>query len=203
VLGRAVTLGLLLGALHATEARAAAPAGLPDHVPAAATAPQPSLPEPAKTVWPFSNAFPHTSGTGRLVRGASLWSDFLFDDHGPALTDGVPLSPLQASSILAWWQGSYGYPSGAAKNDGADIFRTGVALDKSASYWRVDWATLADPKVPIAEWTFDTDADASTGASRWPAAAGLTSPGIEKALVVSSRGAWLIDTATGSSEALR
>jgi hypothetical protein len=61
----------------------------------------------------------------------------------------------------------------------------------------VDWTTLADPSVPIAEWTFDTDDKAATGASAWPANAGVTSAGIERALVVSSKGAWLIDPVTG------
>jgi pimeloyl-ACP methyl ester carboxylesterase len=52
--------------------------------------------------------------------------------------------------------------------------------------------------VPIAEWTFDTDSDASTGVSAWPAAAAVRSPGIEQALVVSSRGAWLVAPGTGA-----
>jgi pimeloyl-ACP methyl ester carboxylesterase len=52
--------------------------------------------------------------------------------------------------------------------------------------------------VPIAEWTLDTDNNALTGVSAWPAGAGVSSAGIERALVVSSRGAWLIDPLTGA-----
>ena len=51
--------------------------------------------------------------------------------------------------------------------------------------------------VPIAVWAFDTDRDASTGVDAGPAAAGVTSPGLEEALVVSSRGAWLHDLRSG------
>jgi pimeloyl-ACP methyl ester carboxylesterase len=125
-----------------TAMAAQVPAGMPADVPAAASDAPPTLPEPSTTAWPFPNAFPQTSGTGRL--------------------DG------------------------------------GVGISGGFSYWRVDWVTLADPNVPIAEWTFDTDNNAATGASAWPAGAGVTLPGIERALVVSSRGAWLVDPTTGT-----
>jgi pimeloyl-ACP methyl ester carboxylesterase len=91
------------------------------------------------------------------------------------------------------------YPAGPAHANGADIFRTAVGLDDKASYWRVDWTTLADPAVPLAVWTFDRDADISTGVADWPAGAGVRSPGIDTGLVVSSRGAWLVDLTTGQS----
>lgn len=176
----------------------ALPHGLPAHAPLAATSRQPTLPEPSSLAWPFPNTFPHTSGAGRLAGGASLWSDFVFDDHGAALPAAVPLEPLEGSSILTFWQGDYAYRSATAKNDGADIFRAGIGATRASTYWRVDWNTLAEPTVPIAEWTFDTDDNAATGSSAWPAGAGVSSPGIEKALLVSSRGAWLIDPATGA-----
>jgi dienelactone hydrolase len=89
------------------------------------------------------------------------------------------------------------FPSGPSSNNGADIFRAAVGDHGGFSYWRVDWVTLADPSVPIAEWTFDTDNNAATGGAAWPAQAGVRSPGIDQALVVSSRGAWLIDPLTG------
>src|SRR6202012_5475746 len=95
-------------------------------------------------------------------------------------------------------QGDYVFPSGAADNNGADIFRAGVGLKGGYSYWRVDWVTLADPSIPIPEWAFDTDDNAATGSSPWPADAQVSSPGIEQALVVSSRGAWLVNPATGA-----
>ncbi|HZT64917.1 MAG TPA: alpha/beta hydrolase-fold protein [Acidimicrobiales bacterium] len=165
-------------------------AGLPAGVPPAALATEPVVPAPAG--WPFGESFPRTSGTGRLAGGAAFWTDYLYDDHGAA---GVQVQSNPAS--LAQSAGTYVYPAGPAANNGADIFRAAVGLTSDATWWRVDWNTLVDPKVPIAEWTFDTDANPATGGSAWPAGAGVSSPGIDTALVVSSRGARLLDVRTG------
>jgi len=155
------------------------------------------LPEPSHKQWPFPNSFPRTSGTGRLAGGASLWSDFLFDDHGATAPTGTPVSPAAMQSNLAPTQGVAAYPAGPAKNNGADIFRAAMGLTHRASYWRVDWTTLVNKRVPIAEWTFDTDNHVSTGGSQWPAAAGVASPGIDKALVVSGTHAFLVNVKSG------
>ncbi|MGH2870417.1 MAG: prolyl oligopeptidase family serine peptidase [Solirubrobacteraceae bacterium] len=181
----------------ASVARADVPAGLPSDIPAAASTPAPTLSEPSGTAWPFPSTFPQTSGTGRLNGGASLWSDFIYDDYGASSPQGFTTSSFAQSSGLAGRQGGYVFPSGPASNNGADIFRAGVGLKGAYSYWRVDWLTLADPSVPIAEWTFDTDNNAATGASAWPAQAGVNSPGIDQALVVSRHGAWLVNPTTG------
>ncbi len=173
----------------------AAPSDLPDSAPPAAGAVEPRL--PAADGWPFPERhFPRTSGTGRLHGGASYWTDFVYDDHGPSSPPGFS-APYAAH--LAPTQGVYTYPAGSAHNNGADIFRTAVGLDGRSSYWRVDWTTLVDPDVPMAVWTFDRDADVSTGVADWPAGAGVRSPGIDSGLVVSSRGAWLVDLGTGRS----
>jgi pimeloyl-ACP methyl ester carboxylesterase len=181
----------------AAPALAAVPAGMPSDVPAAGAWQPAPYPEPSSIAWPFPNSFPQTSGTGRLAGGASLWSDFIYDDYGATVLPGGPTSSYDQSSSLAPRHGDYVYPSGAADNNGADIFRAGVGLDSNYSYWRVDWVTLADPNVPIAEWTFDTDNNPATGVAAWPADAGVSSQGIDEALVVSSRGAWLINPVTG------
>ena len=190
---------LVTSVLLPVSAAAAAPGDLPDSAPPAARSAEPRL--PAADGWPFSERyFPHTSGTGRLHSGASYWTDFVYDDHGPSSPAGFS-GPYATN--LAPTQGVYTYPSGASRNNGADIFRTAVGLDGSASYWRVDWTTLADPDVPLAVWTFDRDADTSTGVATWPANAGVTSPGIDTGLVVSSRGAWLVDLVAGRSRDVR
>ena len=171
--------------------------GLPASVPAAALRAEPRLPKPA--AWPFTDAFSRTSGTGRLSGGASYWSDWVYDDRGASSPVAIPTN-VQSDSYgdaLAPAQGGYTYGKATAHNNGADIFRAAVGLTSTTSYWRIDWNTLTDPTVPIAEWTFDTDGKAATGAAAWPAGAGVSSPGIEKALVVSSRGAELLDAATG------
>jgi dienelactone hydrolase len=181
----------------AATASAQVPAGMPKDDPAAASTPAPSLPEPASSAWPFPNTFPQTSGTGRLAGGASLWTDFIYDDYGASSPQGFNTSTFAQSSGLAGRQGDYVFPSGNAENNGADIFRAGIGVKGGFSYWRVDWVTLADPSIPIAEWALDTDDNAATGAAAWPAAAGVSSPGIDQALVVSSRGAWLVNPTTG------
>ena len=112
----------------------------------------------------------------------------MFDDHGAAAPTGLPLSTDRDREHARADQGVASYPDGPAHGNGADIFRAAVGLTRHASYWRVDWNTLANPTVPIAEWTFDTDNDRSTGASAWPASAGRAPPpGIDKALVVSAK----------------
>jgi pimeloyl-ACP methyl ester carboxylesterase len=184
---------LALALLSATTPAATATDDVPDGAPPAAREAEPVL--PAADGWPFSDrSFPRTSGTGRLHDGASYWSDFVYDDHGPASTGGLN---RPGSAGLAPAQGAFTYPDGPARGNGADIFRTAVGLDAQASYWRVDWTTLADPDVPIAAWTFDRDADSATGRAHWPAGAAVSSPGIDTALVVSGRRARLVDLTTG------
>ena len=197
----ALAVGLLAaGAADAAPAPApkAAPAletvtGLPDGVPAAAGVPEPQL--PVAKGWPFAEAFPRTSGTGRLGGGASYWSDFLYDDHGAFLDPAT--SQQKAIASLAPPDGGYTYPAGEARANGADVFRNAVGLDRDASYWRVDWNTLVDPDVPVAVWGLDTNASTQDGVREWPAGAGVASPGLDRALVVSSRGAWLVDARSG------
>jgi len=141
--------------------------GIPSGAPPAALQSEPTL--PAAHGWSFGDRFPRTSGTGRLGNGASFWTDFVYDDHG-AVGPGQGDSPAS----LAPAKGSYSYADANAHGNGADIFRTAVGADRKATYWRVDWTTLADPNVPIAEWTMDTDHNASTGGSTWPAGAGVS-----------------------------
>ncbi|HVT20483.1 MAG TPA: peptidase, partial [Mycobacteriales bacterium] len=165
---------------------------LPDDAPPALYRPEPNL--PAANGWPGSDtAFSRTSGTGRLADGGLYWTDWLYDDHGtttasigdPSVTAGSPTFGL------------YTYPAGPAHGDGADIFRAAVLDRPNATYWRVDWNTLASAAVPIAEWTFDRDDNAATGGSAWPAGAGIQSAGIDTALTMSGHGARLIAVATG------
>lgn len=164
-------------------------AGLPTGVPPAATAPPMAPPEPTASQWPFPNDFSATEGTGLVQGGASLWTDFLYDDYGGAD------QPTQQTgySALASAHGSFSYPSGD-DGDTADIFRAGVGLTATATWWRVDWSTMPDPSKPIAEWTMTPDgAPKSATATVWPADAGVTtSTGIEYALVVTDQKAELL-----------
>jgi pimeloyl-ACP methyl ester carboxylesterase len=196
-----IALMPIRAALHATEAvvealrQAALPApelvvvdGLPEGVPHAALRPEPPLPAPVK--WPFGEQFSRTCGTARMTGGALFWTDFLYDDHGATgvLVD-VPTGGLTPP------RGTYIYPDGPAAGNGADIFRVALGLTDTDTWWRVDWNTLLDPSVPIALFTFDTDRGQGA-ATEWPAGAGVRSAGIDLALLVSARGATLIDLAT-------
>ena len=136
-------------------------------MPAAATTPEPALPEPSSSQWPFPNNFSRTSGTGLLSGGASLWTDFLYDDHGAL---GSPVGQVESTKVssLAIPHGGFAYPAGPADKNGADIFRAAVGYANGATYWRVDWNTLADANVPIAEWTFSTEGATPAAGSAWP-----------------------------------
>ncbi len=198
LLRRATTLVAALAVGVPTAAAATATSAqadvrdVPDGAPAAAQRPEPGMRNPDG--WPLAQRLSRTAGTGRLHGGGSYWTDFVYDDHGAALPGGLTLDNTAA---LAPEQGVYDYPDGPARNNGADVFVAATGVDRHASYWRVDWNTLADPDVPLAVWALDTDGKASTGTDTWPAQSGLTSPGLDRALVVSGQGAWLRDLRTG------
>jgi hypothetical protein len=197
IVGAVVGLALVSAGVSA-PAHAVAVPDLPAGVAAAALRSEPALPVPAG--WTFPDAFSRTSGTGRSIGGAFEWSDWVFDAYGASSSaGGLPLNQTTSETALTPAQGQYLYPDGKAAGDGADIFRAAVGLTRSDTVWRVDWNTLQDPSIPIAEWTFDTDDDATTGGAAWPAGANVTSPGIERALVVSAEGARLIDVASGAT----
>lgn len=164
--------------------------GMPEGVPPAARRPEPELPVPAG--WPFGEQFPRTCGAGRVAGGALFWTDFLYDDHGAT---GVPIGDLK---IQAPPRGTYVYPPGPAAGNGADIFRVAIGLTETDTWWRVDWNTLVDASVPIALFALDTD-PARTAPADWPAGAGVRSPGIDTALLLSGKAATLIDLTTGAT----
>lgn len=157
-------------------------------LPPAALAPEPSLPE--ADGWNFGDGFPRTSGSGRYFNGAYFWSDFLYDDRGAASPGSLALLKNRA-------YGGYRYPEAAAASNGADLFRAAVGLESDASVWRVDWNTLIDPALPIAAFALDVDANPVTGVTAWPANARLKSAGIDYTILLSNKGAQLIDTRSG------
>jgi pimeloyl-ACP methyl ester carboxylesterase len=159
--------------------------GMPEGVPQAALRAEPKLPAPAG--WPFGEYFPRTCGTGRVAEGALFWTDFIYDDHGATgiLVD-VPTGGLAPP------RGTYIYPPGPAARNGADIFRVGIGLTDTETWWRIDWNTLVDASVPIGLFTFNTHRGRD-GTDQWPAGARVRSAGIDLALLISAAGAWLID----------
>src|SRR4051812_45718168 len=138
------------------------PTGVPSAAPAAAHKPEPLLPKPAG--WPFSEAFPRTSGTGRVAAGATFWSDFLYDDHGAKGTQ-TSFGPVGLAPSV----GTYLYADPNAHQNGADIFRTAIGSDDTNTYWRVDWNTPAAPSLPIAPVAIAPRPNARTGNANRPA----------------------------------
>lgn len=156
--------------------------GLPPGVPAATRRSEPRL--APHDGWPFSEAFPRTSGTRRYYDGALLWTDFLYDDNG-AIT-----GPSADESAGAYSFGTYVYPRAQEAGNGADIFRTAVAADRYSTWWRVDWNTLVDASVPAA--AFGIDLNASGGPPRtWSGNVGVASAGLDRTLVITAAGAFL------------
>jgi hypothetical protein len=148
---------------------------------------------PRPTHWPFIDEFPRVAGVGATGGGGFYWTDFIYDDRGArGRSTRSPATPLAPS------HGTYEYGTTSAFGNGADIFRAAIGADVAATYWRVDWNTLADPAVPLAVWTIDGDADAATGVRNWPAGAGIRSAGIDHAVVVSATTASVVDL-VGSS----
>lgn len=176
--GFAVVVALVVGVLARPDVQAAAPKPtLPPGLPPAAYVPEPAL--PAAAGWDLPDAFPRTSGTGRLAHGAVYWSDFLYDDHGAV---GNPTAGQAAYGTYTTPSGSYTYPEGPDANNGADILRVAIAKVPGATRWRVDWNTLADP---IAGFLLDAR---EGGADE---ALGLTAPGTDHVLTVTKRRALL------------
>lgn len=178
--------------------------GLPTGVPPAARARPAALPAPPRRQWPFPSVFSHTEGTGRLDRGASLWTDFVYDDHGP-LGSAIGIAAASKASDLVPVHGGFAYPPGAARQNGADIFAAAVGYTRRATYWRVDWNTLVNRRIPVAEWTMTGDRrkGAPRTAIAWPGNAGLTtSTGIQYALIVTARRARLVRAAAPAKSLL-
>ena len=211
-IGAALAAVLLAGLLTTVPAAAsplppwpppppAAPAasGLPPGVAPAALRPEATLPAPP--AWPFSEAFPRTSGTGRIVRGALLWTDFLYDDNGAASGPGL------GESAGAWPYGTYRYPDPKAAGNGADIFRAGIGLDANGdTYWRVDWNTLTDARIPAAAFGIQADY-AGVSPEPWGGNVGVSSTNVDHTLVITAAGAFFdgrrvaptaVDVASGS-----
>ena len=188
-LARSAVVALVLCAMvlpttpAATTTMPAVPlAGLPPGTPPAARRPEPAL--PVAQGWPFPEAFPRTSGTGRYAGGALLWTDFLYDDNG-AVT-----GPSAGESPGAFTFGTYEYPEQEQAGNGADVFRAAMGWDGGSTWWRIDWNTLVAPAVPAA--AFGIDLDASGGpAVPWGGNTGVSSSGVDHTLVVTAAGAFL------------
>jgi pimeloyl-ACP methyl ester carboxylesterase len=174
--------GTALGLASAPMARAAV------HSPAAST------PVPGSPAAQLADSVPGIPGLPSGVPPAATAPPVV----APEPTAAEWPFPNDFSATLAPAHGSFSYPAGD-EGDTADIFRAGIGLTSSASWWRVDWSTMPDPDKPIAEWTMTPSAAPKSATTTvWPGNAGVsTSTGIEYALLVTSKEAELLQAATG------
>lgn len=170
---------------------------LPSGVAAAALKASNLLPAPGQDIWPFSNAIPKTSGTGRYHGGAFFWTDFIYDANGaqgvpPAYNTGTPTG----GGLVYPGNGPDGDSNdGKYEGNGADIFAIAVAADERFTYWRVDWQTLADPSAPVLAFGLDYEEGGTAGLAlppeSWPGVPRLYTAGIDATLILSEEGVYL------------
>ncbi len=162
--------------------------GVPSGAPAAAFTPEARMPEPAG--WPFEQGAPRISGTGRYAWGAYYWTDFVYDANG-----GLGIDP-PADHYGSPTGGGFRYPADPAMaGNGADIFRVAIGQSAGASWWRVDWQTLADAGTPVAAFGLDfADGGLDNNAS-WPAVPRLRAAGVDAVLILAAQGYRLLNAA--------
>ena len=102
-------------------------------------------------------------------------------------------SPSTTSPSWRPTQGVYEYPAGPPRATAPTSSSAAAGATRKATYWRVDWNTLADPACRSRcgpSTPTGTRAPASRPGPPRPAS---SRAGMEQALVVSSQGAWLHD----------
>ena len=87
------------------------------------------------------------SGTLAYRQGELVYQDYLFDDHGAALTPD-PADPRSSGDAFSRPNGTYTYPSGPGyRNDAADLVELRVKPLADATAFRFTMNTLADPSL--------------------------------------------------------
>ncbi len=129
------------------------------------------------------------AGRTQVSRGELIHTDYLYDDYGADLNGSADETAFRAQ--LARTSGDYRYPPNEARygNNAADLRELRLALDAKALHALVALQTMKARGAAIAVIAIDTDGRASTGAGVWPAGAGLTTPGADRFITVSGKGA--------------
>ena len=129
------------------------------------------------------------AGRTQLSRGELIYTDYLYDDYGPNL-DGGP-NPPAFRCLFCSTSGDYRYPDAEKRygNNAADLRELRLAIDHRALHVLVALQTLKAKNATVAEIAIDRDGNRSTGAGRWPAGAGLTTPGANLFITMTATGA--------------
>ena len=130
------------------------------------------------------------SGHTITSRGELIYTDYLYDDHGPDL-DGVPGMPAYRAN-LAPVTGDYAYPADEARygNNAADLRELRIAADDTTLHLLISLQTMKAADAAIATVAIDADGSPQTSA-QWPDGVGLDSAGPERFLTTWGTGARL------------
>ncbi|MEA2449579.1 MAG: hypothetical protein QOG63_1511 [Thermoleophilaceae bacterium] len=117
-------------------------------------------------------------GRTTTSRGEYIYTDWLYDDHGPNL-DGAP-GTTQYRAALMPVEGDYTYPADDRLGyDAADLRELRVAATKRGLYFLISLQTMKAPNASIVSIGLDGDRRAKTSRP-WPDGAGLTAKGAER-----------------------
>ena len=124
------------------------------------------------------------AGQTTTSRGEFIYSDFLYDDHGPNL-DGLP-GQTQYRAQLMPRGGDYDYPDDADRYgyNAADLRELRVAATRRGLHFVISLQTMKAPGAAIVQIALDGDRRRKTSRETWPDAAGLTAKGADRFITV-------------------
>jgi dienelactone hydrolase len=203
IVGTAGIALLLPAAGTLAPAAAAPPAPTPGSLPSVSTgarpgpdvlyAAAPRAPQLENRSARFHAAPLLVSGTEAYAEGEYLYQDFLYDDYGTD-TNGAPSSSQlpQAGEIT--------YPTAPQyAGNAADLVEFRAAPGADDVVYRFTLNALVDEGTTAIALAFDTDRDASTGASTLPRDPGAAFPGTDQVLAVSGARAELSRLSDGAA----
>jgi predicted esterase len=119
------------------------------------------------------------AGKTTTSRGEYIYTDWLYDDHGPNL-DGIPGQPQYRAALMPL-QGDYTYPGDEKKYgyNAADLRELRVAADRRGLHFLISLQTLQDRDAAVVGIAIDGDRSQKTS-RRWPDGSGLTAKGAER-----------------------
>ena len=116
---------------------------------------------------------------GRTVvsRGEVVYTDFLYDDYGPDLDQGLNLPPARGAGALT--SGDYRYPGDDARygRNAADLRELRLRVTPRGLFALIALQTMKAPDATIATIAIDAD---ERSAGEWPDGAGIVTPGPER-----------------------
>jgi predicted esterase len=116
------------------------------------------------------------AGQSITSRGEFIYTDWLYDDHGPNLDGKQGQTAYRAALAPVLGDYTYGDDSRYAL-DGADLREVRVAADRRGLHFLIGLETMKDPDAAVVEIAID---GGRADVGRWPDRAGLVSKGAER-----------------------